>query len=117
MAEPLVEARGVFVVYAAQRSLIGRRLLPRPVLEHLGRLLLQQRPAHRARVAPRQIAQGQCPFIRRILARQYYLGVIRRGHWIQAGQLIQQECSQRGRFVQPTCSGELESQMSRRIGF
>ena len=32
MAEPLVEARGVFVAYAAQRSLIGRRLPPRPVL-------------------------------------------------------------------------------------
>ena len=32
MAEPLVEARGVFVAYAAQRNLIGRRLPPRPVL-------------------------------------------------------------------------------------
>ena len=32
MAEPLVEARGVVVAYAAQRSLIGRRLPPRPVL-------------------------------------------------------------------------------------
>ena len=32
MAEPLVEARGVFVSYAAQRNLIGRRLPPRPVL-------------------------------------------------------------------------------------
>ena len=32
MAEPLVEARGVVVAYAAQRNLIGRRLPPRPVL-------------------------------------------------------------------------------------
>lgn len=32
MAEPLVEARGVVVAYAAQRSLIGRHLPPRPVL-------------------------------------------------------------------------------------
>jgi ABC-type microcin C transport system duplicated ATPase subunit YejF len=32
MAEPLVQARGVFVAYAAQRNLIGRRLPPRPVL-------------------------------------------------------------------------------------
>jgi ABC-type microcin C transport system duplicated ATPase subunit YejF len=32
MAELLVEARGVVVAYAGQRSLIGRRLPPRPVL-------------------------------------------------------------------------------------
>ena len=32
MAELLTEARGVFVAYAAQRNLIGRRLPPRPVL-------------------------------------------------------------------------------------
>ncbi len=32
MAEPLVEARGVVVAYAAQRNLIGRHLPPRPVL-------------------------------------------------------------------------------------
>jgi dipeptide transport system ATP-binding protein len=36
MAEPLVEARGVVVAYAAQRSLIGRRLPPRPVLHGVG---------------------------------------------------------------------------------